>query len=255
MTQLPEPPETLDLPQQERSVYQRTVSENEELAQLWLGGVSLLFRAFDPLDGRRMRERERDLVLHTLLIHATNTQLAGFKLAATGYYAQALALVRICVEHWLAFWYVKNFSDEAPRFLRRGTKRPPDTNHMEQALAAKHGEDATVGLKAWIKRLHSLAHVDPTGVNLTFDPAPGGISLHLGPHYDQEMFLAATQEFVTVLPALQEAAEVLCRLVGAMPPAPDIWRRYDDRAQALLTALIGTTSQPVSETPTQDASD
>jgi hypothetical protein len=146
----------------------------DEASQLWSDGLGLIWSILQSLSAYKFVNPSRDTVLATLLSHAWNTQFAGYRLASAGLYAPALCLVRICAEHWLAWWYVNNFPDEAPRFLRTDA---PTWNVMFQRLEKRHETPLFTPTKGLYKWLHKLAHVGRPSIAFTLSDD----SIALGP--------------------------------------------------------------------------
>lgn len=241
------PPDTPLEPLREAAIIrEQTKRDSREELAIWEDGIERLAQGMDVMRGIAFREpsHDRERVLFGLLAQAINTQFSGHYLATAGYYVDALALVRSCVERWLAFWYVWNSPQEAHRFLRNTPEGTPDWNVMLQEIERIRGErDETV--RSWRKMLNKLSHVDRANLPHIWGPMEQQTEqLRLGPHYDRTLMAYCVSEFGSVIPPLMQAVAKLTEFYGRRPRHPM------SSMEAYLDRLIAWQRQKISDAST-----
>jgi hypothetical protein len=207
---------------------------------------------------------DEEPIMIALLMRAWQTLACAYDLALRGYYPQALNLQRAPIEDWLAYWYLRSFPAEHPRFadLKQTT---PSFNDMLQRIEAKHGSDAQI--RTWIKRLHKYSHVDRLGVRMVILPSPtvtdscgssaqvgrgaarighcrtrqDGPSFALGPQQNALLFRYCAEEASATLLSLIEAVENLRRLMKCGPLAAS--DEYMQRRRAWQATFAETANE------------
>jgi hypothetical protein len=144
-------------------------------------------------------DEDQEPALMGILAHGFRTQVAGYRLAVAGHYGVSLALVRLCVEHMLAWWFVWNRPSEAARFMRQSAAKPtPEWNELVQAH-----ENALGGLdqelRDWRKFLNKLAHLDRLQAGYVWSKGDEP-NLHFAPEFDRELLSAAAGLSSEVIP-------------------------------------------------------
>lgn len=145
-----------------------------------------------------------------LLVGAWNTIHCARDLALRGYPLQSLNLLRLPLEYWISFWYVRNFPTEHERFLARPQlgDHPPAFTDMLKRLRKLHNRRGT-DEQDWMKTLHSFSHVDPRNVRTLFESGDGFTNLSLGPKRSRDFFEACAMQGMNCLTVHQEALDVL----------------------------------------------
>lgn len=222
-------------------VREQTEREAADVLAIWTDGLDRFTEALDTLRGvpyQRPNE-DQEPALMGLLAHAFQTQIAGYRLAVAGHYGPSLALVRLCVEHMLGWWYVWNRPHEAPRFLRRSAAKPtPQWNNLEQAHeSALGGRDQE--LRDWREFLNKLAHLDRLQAGYVWSPTRPGEepNLRFAPEFDRELLVAAAGLFSEVIPFLLECVELMRRKYDLQPPDPQRAVDFHTRLKAWIQAL------------------
>jgi hypothetical protein len=203
----------------------RTEENDADTVLLWRDGIEVLRDNLVALDGYRPGNEEEgkgDRVLLGVLTHGLNTQLAGYHLAATGYYAQALLLTRICVEDWLTWWYVYSYPAEAERFLGEGA---PRWIEMRRKLESGPAGETFRSAQSVMNWLHKLSHVEWISLSHTWD----GNHLPIGVRYDTESFISCAANFSLLLNLLLDTVEKMCQLCGVDSPKPGYATIYRER--------------------------
>lgn len=196
--------------------------------ELWRDGLNLLLRALDPISGYTIPEQhQEDRVILPLFISAWKSAYCAFDLALRGYYPQALNLLRPPIEHWMAYWYLRNFPQEHVRFAGSSASKTPEFNDMLQKVEAGQGQGRDTCVRTWIKRLHPWSHVDGAGV-LAITRREGPVTyLELGPQHDARLFGYCADEAALALAMLLEALDNFCRPrdLGGITEFPDFEQR------------------------------
>ena len=198
---------------------------------LWEHGIDLLLGSLGNLRGTKYEHPDADEEpAHAVLIaQAANHELAMYSLALDGYYIEVLALVRSCVERWLAWWYVTVFPREASRFIRQGGKDTPDWNTMLTRLERGTQEAIIRDWRAW---LNKLAHVDKATLGLMWEPVEDDEPLiRLGPNFDRTLLEDCIGEATAVIPPLLEIVDKMCERYGVRPFEPGAAMSYLERVR------------------------
>lgn len=214
-----------EMEEQARAFHARVAGSTEDL---WVHGINLLLDGLNSLSTFKVK-REEERVMAALFVQAWNSQYCAHDLALRGYYAQGLNLVRIIVEDWLAYWYLRNCPEEHARFSDF-SQRTPSFNDMLQKIESRQQWEPDPRVRAWIKRLHRFSHVDSAGIKMITSRTDDGIRLAMGPGNDELRFNLCASEAMAVIPALLEAMDNFLRLTGHQPLAR--WEAFSDRLQS-----------------------
>jgi hypothetical protein len=208
---------SVTFPELERAATALHEKEAAQAAQLWLDGLNLMLRGFDAFHGGRVEADWRDTMLG-LLVGAWNSIHCARDLALRGYPLQSLNLLRLPLEYWIGFWYIRNFPDEHQRFIGRPQPgdHPPDFSEMLKRLRKLHKRRGT-DEQDWMKTLHSFSHIDPRNVRTLFESGDGVTNLSLGPKGNREFFEVCAMQGMNCLTVHHEALDVLRRLVSHPP--------------------------------------
>jgi hypothetical protein len=218
-------------------VREQTEREAADVLAIWIDGLDQFTEALDMLRGVAWQKPDEDQepVLMSLLAHAFQTQVAGYRLAIAGHYGPSLALVRLCVEYMLAWWFAWREPGQAPRFIRQSAKPTPDWNELVQAHENALGE-RDQELRIWRKHLNPVAHVDrqQAGYVWTDGEQPG---LRMAPEFDRGLLIGAAGLFSEVIPFLLECIELMRRKYGLEPPDPERAAAFHARLKAWIAAI------------------
>jgi hypothetical protein len=102
-------------------------TELADAATIWRDGLNALLRGLDALIGHVTVGKDEDLLM-AFVVHAFNTLYRAHEEALRGYYSQALNLLRMPVEDFVAYWYVRSYPDKRPLFYKR-SKHTPRVTH------------------------------------------------------------------------------------------------------------------------------
>jgi len=215
-----------------RELEEKAVAYHEQtLAEdttVWRDGVNILLLGFDALQGRDVRN-DTEKVQVAILVRAWDTLYCAFDLALRGYYAQSLNLQRTPIEDWMAYWYLRSFPEDHPKFTKIGVKTPC-FNDMVQRIEAKYGKEQGETVRPWIMRLHKFSHVDRLGITMAILPGGDTLNLALGPQQDRLRYLLCVEQALTVIVELMKALNNFRGLMGSEPL--EGFQQYFERAHA-----------------------
>jgi len=194
-----------------------------DAATIWRDGLNALLRGLDVLISHVTVGKDEDLLM-AFIVHAWNTLYRAHEEALRGYYSQALNLLRMPVEDFVAYWYVRSYPDKRPLFYRR-SKHTPRVRAMLGGLRAKfreqmgeeEAEKQVEFVEQWINELAQFSHIDRAGVWLVLTPVENRLDYRLGPIPDADLFRFCTAHALRSIGAHMEALDNLRRLLGYEP--------------------------------------
>ncbi len=201
-----------DWTQQEEANVARTEQEHSATISLWLDGFNLLVRGLDVLSGMKKVEAPQQIQA-ILFAQAINSLRCSYEAATRGYYSQAINLVRLATEDWMAIWYLRNFPDELPRFTNL-SEDTPWFGAMLKKLEEERGASGGDIIRSGMKSLHKFAHVDRLGVRYLLDEETEPKTIRLGPYYNHKQFLRTASDTLVAILALNDALDMFHLLLG-----------------------------------------
>jgi hypothetical protein len=181
-----------DFDREAREVEKASKERAPECVQLLQDAVGLLADAFSV--GDSSAASNAILTKMSLLSQNFATLKCAVDMALRGYYTQAMNLLRIIYENWIAFHYLSKYPGNANLWLRSSrNKRPPVHSEMLNKLD-KDFNPLKGKMKNWYSTLCRFAHTDAVGVipQIFTDFAPNETSIHFGSTYKDGLFRAST---------------------------------------------------------------
>ena len=158
-----------------------------------------------------------------------NTIYCASDLAERGYYPQALNLLRSPIEDWMAYWYLRSFSEQYERFLDLN-QDTPTFNEMLRGIEGKQGKPPDKLVRGWIKRLHSYSHVDRKRIRMIIRQEGTGLFYGLGPSANEVQFRYCVSEALGIIGALLDALSNFRQLIG-LAAIDDLAGFFDETQQ------------------------
>ena len=173
------------------SVEKVTKEQTTEVVKLLQDAVGVFADAFSVCDNSDTTDAT--LAKMSLLSQNFATLKCSVDIALRGYYAQALNLLRIVYENWIAFHYLSKCPNKAQLWLRHSKeKQPPGHAAMLKELVANFNPLKSQ-MRKWYSTLSSFAHTDPVGLlpQISTDYVPDETSIHFGSTYKEDLFRAS----------------------------------------------------------------
>lgn len=175
---------------EERLVENTTKEQAPEVVRLLQDAVGVFRDAFSVSENSDTTDATK--VKMSLLSHNFATLKCFTDAALRGYYTQALNLLRIVYENWIAFHYLTKYPTKAELWLRHSKK-----NQLPKHAAMLEELDANFNplkgkIREWYRTLCSFAHTDHVGVlpQISTDYVPDEILIHFGVTYKNDLFRA-----------------------------------------------------------------
>lgn len=143
-----------------------TLRAHSAYAECWSGLVGLYYIALkgeheSPHDGEEPEHVAWHL-RHSLLTGALDTSKLALDATLSGYYAQALMLIRHLFETWLQVRYARIRADQAVRWFNSVKTGPPMEPGYEsiikEVLKAPDNKDAAISVNHLVHELRRAAH-------------------------------------------------------------------------------------------------
>ena len=174
-----------------RLVENTTKEQAPEVVQLLQDAVGVFAHAFSVSDNSDTTDAT--LAKMSLLSQNFATLKCSVDIAFRGYYTQALNLLRIVYENWIAFHYLSKYPNKAQLWLDHSKKKQPPGHAVMLKELDENFNPLKGKMRKWYSTLCSFAHTDPVGVlpQISTDYVPNETSIHFGSTYKNDLFKAA----------------------------------------------------------------
>ncbi len=205
-----------DFEREARLVENTTKEQALEIVKLLQDSVGAFADAFSVSDNPDTKDST--LAKMSLLSQNFATLKCSVDIAIRGYYTQALNLLRIVYENWIAFHYLSKCPNNAQLWLRHSKKKqPPGHATMLKELDANFNP-LKGQMRVWYSTLCSFAHTDPVGVlhQVSTDYVPNETAIHFGSNFKGDLFRATAY-------AISLWAGVMLSTISSWVPNTNQW--------------------------------
>lgn len=205
-----------DFEREARLVENITKEQAPEIVKLLQDSVGVFADAFSVSNNQDTKDSA--LAKMSLLSQNFTTLKCSVDIAIRGYYTQAMNLLRIVYENWIAFHYLSKYPNKAQLWLRRSKeKQPPGHAAMLKELDANFNP-LKGQMRMWYSTLCSFAHTDPVGVlpQISTDYVPNETTINFGSNFKGDLFRATAY-------AISLWAGVMLSTISSWVPNTNQW--------------------------------
>lgn len=213
----------------ERESYDYQAGAAGDAWRQWAEGLVLLRDSLGTLRGKSGRINVS--VRLAFLIRGWNSLHCAFDLGAKGWHQQAMNLLRLTVEDFIAYRYLERFLDEWTKFVDPEVDTPRFNQmkqRLEEALRSETGApEALTQVQQLLTGLHQYSHPDTPSLFITAElqPSMDTVDYWFGPRGMPVVFRNETRAAINSLNWHLQAVEDLRAELGLeRQPAVDDYR-------------------------------